>query len=193
MKTEPSQTGEQEASAPPQPSERPDLYSELAEALGCDVMDSHAGRLEIARKSKSLRMLEYERRYAAPPQPVPAEPPPNACEGLIRATERAVLAAALPQPPGSPPPLPKPARPARYYCNKCGAYPESDVHMAFRPTLSKRCHYLAAEIDPATYTADQMREYAAQAVASLPASSIAPPKSDVHLVGSQGHVLDAAS
>jgi hypothetical protein len=103
------------------------------------------------------------------------------------------LAAALPQPPGSPPPLPKPARPARYYCNKCGAYPESDVHMAFRPTLSKRCHYLAAEIDPATYTADQMREYAAQAVASLPASSIAPPKSDVHLVGSQGHVLDAAS
>jgi hypothetical protein len=67
---------------------------------------------------------------------------------------------------GSLPPLPKPARPAQYYCNKCGAYPTSEVHMAFRPTLSIRCHHLAAEINPSTYTADQMRAYAASAMST---------------------------
>jgi hypothetical protein len=80
-------------------------------------------------------------------------------EHSAEASSVASLAAASAS--GSLPSLPEPARPARYYCNKCGAYPTSEVHMAFRPTLSIRCHYLAAELEPATFTADQMRAYAA--------------------------------
>jgi hypothetical protein len=31
---------------------RMDMYSELAEALGCDAMDSHAGRVEQATRAR---------------------------------------------------------------------------------------------------------------------------------------------
>lgn len=34
---------------------RQDLYSELAEALGCDAMDSHEGRLRMARDRQRYR------------------------------------------------------------------------------------------------------------------------------------------
>lgn len=37
----------------PQPARRADLYSELAEALGCDPLDSHDGRLARARRLAS--------------------------------------------------------------------------------------------------------------------------------------------
>ena len=39
---------------PPPYQHRSDLYSQLADVLGCDPMDSHAGRLSRAAKAREL-------------------------------------------------------------------------------------------------------------------------------------------
>jgi hypothetical protein len=80
MKTEPSQTGEQEASAPPQPS----LTDEQILACVRSVLlprprglTRDVGPYEVTEPTHYLRTLvrAIESARAAPPQPVPAEPP----------------------------------------------------------------------------------------------------------------------
>ena len=39
---------------PPSSQHRSDLYSEISDVLGCDPMDSHAGRLYRAAKARKL-------------------------------------------------------------------------------------------------------------------------------------------
>ena len=46
----------------PKPTDRRDIYSEIAEALGCDAMDSHESRVD--RATRACKALEASRRAA---------------------------------------------------------------------------------------------------------------------------------